>query len=84
LNEGKCIFRTSEIYLKKNNTIFDIIVRSSNCEHNPEQLLKILNLAVSQGYNISPKYYTTKKFLRAIVTENTNNVRFTTFLFYKN
>lgn len=78
-----CIFRTNEICIGKDTIIYDIIVRSSNCENNQFEFVIILNLAVSQGYNISAKYYTTNDFLRAIVTENANNVRFTTYLFLK-
>lgn len=78
-----CIFRTNEIYIGKDINVYDIIVRSSNCEHNHFELMRILKLAVSQGYNIPAKFYTTKDFFRSIVTENANNVRFTTFLFHK-
>lgn len=79
----KCIIRTNEINLDKNIVAYDIIVRSSNCENNQYELVKILNMANSKGYNIPIELCTINTFLSAIITENTNNVRFTSFLFHK-
>jgi len=78
-----CIFKTNEIYLNGNYKPVEIIVRSSNCEHNKIEFVRILDFAVSKGYNISAKSYDRHKIYRSFINANSENIKFASALFNK-
>ena len=78
-----CIFKTNEIYLNGNYKPVEIIVRSSNCEHNKIEFVRILDFAVSKGYNISAKSYDRHEIYRSFINANSENIKFASALFNK-
>ena len=78
-----CIFKTNEICLNGNYKQVEIIVRSSNCEHNKIEFMRILNFAVSKGYNIPAKSYDRHEIYRSFINANSENIKFASALFNK-